>query len=515
MQKGPGNKQFSIESIKDKDLRAYVQHLSSSLNKQNQELKIKSLNNNIFKAIFKSANFQQTINNVLDEIRINGCCSTRLLIISKESVHENDLIKAESGRNTQAYAYLDDQIIQQLKNKKQIIIPDTTKIHSIKFTPDKEYPKTIAAYHFMQLPSADGYLWMSFDAIKEFTDFELDLITQLTSVLADVCEFSLLQDEIRIKAGAYEQVLEKFDIPIIILNRHKEIIYASRNANGQFNGQYKNIFSNQSICSWMDSVDADTELELEIGGRHYQVVGRQFVNEENNGMAVLLLTDDTELNNRQAYLTLILDTISHDFKVPLINLQGFSKLLSMVGELNQKQGEYLESIRTGVEEISTVVNDLFEISRIIQEDGLKKSECSSKEILEKVVSLVQAEARQKRLEIEQQPAPNDLSIEVDQVLIVSAIYNLLTNAIKHSRIGGIITVEEKVNEQYWEVSIQDCGKGMSQIDIEKMESSSFHSKEGQGLSIVDRIARFHRGKLIVKSELGKGSKFILQLPCFE
>lgn len=514
MQKGTGSKQFSIDSIKDNDLRAYVQHLSTTLNKQNQELKIKSVSNSIYRAIFKSANLEQIVKNVLDEISISGCSSMRILINKKESIHNYDLIKAEKGQNTLAYAYLDDQIVQQMKNKKQLIIPDTTKIHSIKFSQDKKYPKTIAAYHFLQLPYADGYLWVSFEAIKEFTDFELALLAQLTSVLADVCEFSLLQDEMRKKARAFEQVLENLDIPILILNEQKEIIYSNQYANKKLSGHLKNICKNQSISSWMDSTDADTLQELDIEDRHYQVIGRRFRDEENSNAAVLILTDDSEFYNKQAYLTLILDTISHDFKVPLINMQGFSKLLSMVGDLNQKQEEYLDSIRAGVEEITSVVNDLFEISRIVQEDGLKISECSSKEILEKAVNLVQAEARQKRLEIKNRSTAN-MAVKVDQVLVMSALYNLLTNAVKHSRIGGTISLEEKVDEKNWEISIQDCGKGMSQIDIEKLESSRFISKEEQELAIVDRIARFHRGKLTVESELGKGSKFILQLPCSE
>ena len=395
-----------------------------------------------------------------------------------------------------------------------MIIPDTTKIHSIKFTPDKKFPKTIAAFHFMRTPDADGYLWMAFEAVKEFTNFELELFSQLTTAIAETCEHFVMREETRIKASTFAQTIDDLTLPVLVLN-DKKIIYSNQIAQEELNGDIESVIRNQKIDEWLDSRTTDVSLESEVDGDYFQVRGRRLSDGGGADIRVLIFTSDSEMHNKQAYLKLLMDTISHDFKAPLVNMQGFSKLLSMVGELNPKQEEYLSSIRSGMQEISAVVDDLFDIGRIVKEEGLRISEYSARETIEKAINLVQAEARQKRLKFECHLLPEDRKISVDQVLVVSALYNLLTNAVKHSRIGGTITVEEKEDGNNWSVSAIDCGKGMSQIDIEKMESSRFVSKEGQGLSIVERIARFHRGSISVESELGKGSKFILQLPCFE
>lgn len=515
MPKGTANKQFGIESIKDDDLRAYVQRMSSTLDKQSQELKIKSLQNSVYEVIFKSADLEQLINNILDKINVSGCSSMRILVERKDSFLGEGIVKAERGLNTQSYAYLDEQITQQLMDKKQLIIPDTTKIHSIKFSPDKKFPRTIAAYHFMQTPDVDGYLWMTFEAVKEFTSYELELFSQLTSAIAETGEHFVLQEETRIKARIFAQTIEDMPLPVLVLNDKRKVVYSNQIAQEKLNGDIESIAKDQKISEWLDSKTTDVRLEYEINGDHFQVRGRRLSDGGGAKIRVLIFASDSEMHNKQSYLTLLMDTISHDFKVPLVNMQGFSKLLSMVGELNPKQEEYLSSIRSGIQEISAVVDDLFDIGRIVKEEGLRISEYSARETIEKAINLVQAEARQKRLKFERHLLPEDGKIAVDQVLVVSALYNLLTNAVKHSRIGGTITVEEKVDGNNWSVSTIDCGKGMSQIDIEKMESSRFVSKEGQGLSIVERIARFHRGSISVESELGKGSKFILQLPCFE
>lgn len=515
MQKTSGNRQFSINSIKDDTLRTYVQHLSDSLTKQNQELKIQSLQNKLYQKSFQASSLQPCLDHILKEMRMTGCSSMRILIQRSGPFGGEAFIKAEKGENTQAYAYLDDQILQQLKDKSQLIIPDTTKIHSIKFSPDKKYPKTIVAYHFLKMTDANGFLWMSFDAVKELTDFERELFAQTLPVLAEICQSSLLQDNLQTKFSIFEKTVNRIDLPIVVLKPQQGIIYANQAANEKFSDHFESIAAHALVTEWLNSEQVHSGMELEIGGRHYQASGFRLALNEEEQIALITFADDTVLNTKQEYLTLIMETVSHDFRIPLVNLQGFTKLLSMVGELNPKQTEYLDSIQSGIEEISLVVDDLFAMNRMLQEEGLKLTECFPKDLIEKAVSLVQAEARQKRVEIQCNLIADELSVWVDQALIISALYNLLNNAVKNSRIGTTVTVEDSMIEKSWLVSIQDSGRGISQIDIEKLESNHFLSKDGSGLSIVDKIARFHQGTLKIESELGKGSKLILQLPCFK
>ncbi len=99
--------------------------------------------------------------------------------------------------------------------------------------------------------------------------------------------------------------------------------------------------------------------------------------------------------------------------------------------------------------------------------------------------------------------------------MLAALHTLLTNAVRNSHIGGTITLEEKMTAGEWIISVNDDGKGISQLDIEKLEKTHFQSKDWPGLTLVNRIIRFHKGKLNVESELGRGSKFIIQLPLSE
>ena len=511
MPKRTNETRFILDSIKDPDLRAYVTHLSASLDKQNQELKTLSLNNQIQKAYFQSTDLQQFVNQVVESFKIGASSSLRILVRRKSILEEEKIIVGEMGTFTKAYAYLDAQIMQQLKDKEKLIISDTTKIHSIKFMPEKKYPKTIAAYRFMQTPQAAGYLWMSYEEVKEFTPYELNVLAQTVAALDEVCQKAVIQEESKNREHLLEQILSLVRMPVFVLNNERKIVHTNKIATGEYQDNILQIYEDQQVANWLDSKDCDSHFELDIANHHYQIVGRKFEIDK-AGSIILVLDEDTAMHQKQTYLTLVMDTVSHDFKIPLINMKGFSDLLEKMGKLEPKQQEYLDLIRSGIEEMLLVTNDLFEINRIVQEGGLKLDQSMPKDIIERAVALIQAEARQKRVEFEYDMTSADASIMIDRVLVIYALYNLLNNAVKHSRIGGTIIISEKYFDGIWDVSVQDRGKGISQIDVERLKESNFITKEGKGLAIVNRIAKFHKGHLLVESELGMGSKFILQLP---
>lgn len=98
-------------------------------------------------------------------------------------------------------------------------------------------------------------------------------------------------------------------------------------------------------------------------------------------------------------------------------------------------------------------------------------------------------------------------------------YNLLDNAIKHSKEEGIITISIKKKEKYVEVKIRDEGEGMSK-EVQKHIFEKFYQGDesrkregnGLGLALVKRIIELCQGKIFVHSELGKGSVFTVRLP---
>jgi nitrogen-specific signal transduction histidine kinase len=505
------NSAFDIESVKDPELRGYLQHLTNSLNRQNQELRALVLKDKILDGYFHSESLQESLDLAVKEFKMPGCSSLRILVRQNEPFAIAHDLEAIAGDHAQEYAYLDEQIIQQLQEKDQQVINDTSKVHTIKFTPEVRYPRAIGALRFLFSNDLAGYVWVSFEAVKEFTTYELDKLTQFGSILDLICTNSMQITVNRDKAMVYQKMLALLDVPVVFLGGDKKVSYANACAEKIFKGNFERLCSNPVVIDWLESSQKALRADIEIADKHYQLSGEKIDEPGFPREAFAILADDTAINRKQAYLTLMMDTINHDFRGSLVNMQGFSKLLGMVGELNPKQREYLQLIQDGIEEIATVTTDLLDVKRMIQEGGLKVQECSPQELIEKALTLIQAEARQKQVTFESRLTSKDQTVLVDRILVVSAFYQLLKQAIQNSHLGGSISIAEELVEDKWVVSVQDAGRGISQIDIENLAQNHFADKNSPGLSLVYRIARFHQGDMRVESELGKGTKFILQL----
>ena len=511
MPKHSNGVKFNIESIKDADLRAYVRQLSTLLDKQNQELKFQSIERDLYQKYFQFDDLEALLNEIVKVLPIAVCSSLRILVSRHTGLRGQKLTIGKNGSETDEYAYLDGQIIQQLKSKKQLIVSDTAKIHSIKFDSDKKYPKTICAYQFLQSKNIQGCFWIAYESVKEFSTFELQIFQRIASSLERIINRMVKMEDLYQQVEIDKRALDLIEIPVAIIGHDKKIIGSNYPDTGQLQKWVGEICTSKEFSDWEELEQDELHFEMQIEGQHYQITVKKNVAFDSKAF-ILILDNDSTIFGKEAYLKMIMGTISHDFRVPLINTQGFAKLLSMVGDLNEKQAEYLASIAENTENLLAVIEDLVDINRLDSDGAIKVVGCEPGELIDSAIALMQAEARQKRIEFEVITDTGEEPILVDKVLVISALYNLLKNAVVNSRIGGTVFVEGKIVDNNWTVSVKDQGKGISRIDIEKLEANHFVLKAAKGLSIVDKIARFHKGRLSVESELGRGSTFIFEIP---
>jgi two-component system sensor histidine kinase VicK len=111
-------------------------------------------------------------------------------------------------------------------------------------------------------------------------------------------------------------------------------------------------------------------------------------------------------------------------------------------------------------------------------------------------------------------------VYIDKDLFRIAINNLLTNAIKYSKPGGLVSLSASENEDSIEIVVSDEGYGISETDLEQVFDKFFRSMDdnirqqtghGLGLSLARQIVLMHHGDLTCSSELGKGSKFVIRM----
>jgi signal transduction histidine kinase len=225
--------------------------------------------------------------------------------------------------------------------------------------------------------------------------------------------------------------------------------------------------------------------------------------------------------------------VSHELKQPMTSMRGYTDLLAKgaAGGLNDMQQSFLETIRSNVNRMDSLVSSLLDISRI--ESGrirINLEDVSVEQVVEEALRTIrgQIEAKQQPLVVE--VTPNLPLVRGDRERLVQVLTNLVSNAYKYTPKGGQITVRAQTwsdgegatgQDGFVMCSVTDTGIGMSQEDQERLFTKYFRSEDpsvrseagtGLGLVITKSLVELQGGEIWVESELGRGSTFAFTVP---
>ncbi|MFV0298799.1 MAG: sensor histidine kinase [Hyphomicrobiaceae bacterium] len=221
-----------------------------------------------------------------------------------------------------------------------------------------------------------------------------------------------------------------------------------------------------------------------------------------------------------------LATMSHELRTPLNAILGFSEVMhsEMLGPLdNPKYKDYANSIHTSGRHLLELINEILDLSRI--EAGryeLHEEPARLINIAEDCYGLLKLRAESKGLKFDFDFDDALPQIWVDERAIRQVCLNLLSNALKFTPKGGVITVSVRQGAGGSQVlSVKDSGPGIPADEIPKVlqafgQGSLAHQTAeggtGLGLPIVQSLVELHGGQFELKSELRKGTEAIVHLP---
>jgi PAS domain S-box-containing protein len=235
---------------------------------------------------------------------------------------------------------------------------------------------------------------------------------------------------------------------------------------------------------------------------------------------VAVLRDITRFKELDSMKSDFVATVSHDLRSPLTYMRGYAAMLPMVGELTDKQKDYVEKIQGGIEQMTEMVDDLLDLGRIEAGVGLQRAECVLADLVRGIVEDARGRALAFNLDLRTE-INTSRPMQADQGLLKRAISNLLDNAMKYTPPGGKITIGLNERADSLIVSVSDTGIGIAAADQGRLFEKFYRVKRrdtldikgsGLGLAIVKSIAEWHGGRVWVDSQLGVGSTFYVALP---
>jgi PAS domain S-box-containing protein len=220
--------------------------------------------------------------------------------------------------------------------------------------------------------------------------------------------------------------------------------------------------------------------------------------------------------------SIFLANMSHELRTPLNAIIGFAEMLmaGYLGQLNERQGDYVINIRRSGEHLLQVVNDLLDLSRLdAGRVDLHVTYCPFDRIAVAALGMIRPQAEKAGIELVF--APTNLMLHADERALTQILVNLLGNAVKFSSAGCQVVLHATPTPAGIRIDVEDNGIGMTneQCKIAMMPTADrdpFHARPkggaGLGLSICRRLVELHHGKLDISSQPGLGSTVSILLP---
>ncbi len=342
------------------------------------------------------------------------------------------------------------------------------------------------------------------------------------------------------------QVEAVFDVlrdAVIVIDAHGEVLHANGGAAGLLHST-----PDESAGKPLADVVADHQLVATISDARSGLPkeGRQYEQEiKNNGETVAyevhlqsvgrkdeamhaVVTVLRDLSREREIARLKSDFVSkasHELRTPLSSISAYIEML--VDGDAQDEGtrqDFYGVISTETQRLQRMIDNLLNISQI--EAGLmhiERTQVDFQELVERAVTNMKPQAKEKNLEIHSQIAEVDLSVVGDGDMLYQVIVNLLSNAIKYTPDGGRITVAADSDNLTHSLhfSVSDTGLGIAPDQTEKVFDKFFRVENyrhvakgtGLGLNLCQHIVEtLHSGQIGLESTLGMGSKFWFSIP---
>jgi two-component system sensor histidine kinase SenX3 len=331
-------------------------------------------------------------------------------------------------------------------------------------------------------------------------------------------------------ATALRAALDATPLGVIIGDRTGTVIYRNPAAALFLDARHGEALVEVAIRELIgDAVRGErTSRSLELFGPPRRVLEVQAVplGDQKTGPGGLIVVEDVSDRRRlEAIRRDFVANISHELKTPVGALGLLAETL--LGEDDPEVTHPLaERMVAEAFRVNRTIDDLLELSRIEAGEAPVRQPVLVQQVLDGAADRIRPAATLRSIEVVVEPGPTGLTVTGDRRQLVSAMFNLLDNAVKYSEPDRVVTLRSAAitaedGSAWAELAVVDQGMGIPARDLERVFERFYRVDRarsrgtggtGLGLAIVRHVAGNHHGDVSVESQEGSGSTFRLRLP---
>ncbi|HKA92926.1 MAG TPA: ATP-binding protein [Acidimicrobiia bacterium] len=236
--------------------------------------------------------------------------------------------------------------------------------------------------------------------------------------------------------------------------------------------------------------------------------------------AVAFVRDVSELRRVESVRRDFVANVSHELKTPIGALSLLAETMA-AGDDSPVNSQLADRVQREADRLGRIVDDLLDLSLIEAQERPTREPVPVHLVLHEAAERVRGAADAVGIPLSVAPVATDLVVAGDRSQLVSAVTNLLDNAVKYSEPGEPVEVDATVEDSSVCISVRDHGIGIPARDLERIFERFYRVDRarsratggtGLGLSIVRHVAQAHGGDVTVVSVEGEGSTFRLRVP---
>lgn len=357
------------------------------------------------------------------------------------------------------------------------------------------------------------------DTYDELAPFLTRIAKQKRQLSKNLAKLRSKQEELTI-------ITNNMNEGMVLLNGHQNVLFINESAAKIFGFDAKDVIGKniltvdraQEVQDLLQNVAAAGSGEglYEKDQRFYQLSGSSV----NGSGSVILIYDVTEKMAAEQMRREFSANVSHELKTPLQSILGYAEIMKNGLVKDEDKQRFLERIHAEAENMIELIQQIMELSRLDENKSVGDFvDVDLYAMAQNIAARLKYKADKRGITLD--VAGSNAVVCGVQSVLNEVVYNLVDNAIKYNKDNGSVSVKVADGTDEVTVSVSDTGIGIGAADRERVferfyRADKSHNKEtggtGLGLSIVKHGVLYHKGRVDLESELGKGTTITIVLP---